>query len=96
MKTLKCFFCDAKSHKERDDGAELLWKQFVSDIYKVTARVLPPSKRCRDPRRLRVVGTYLQGGEWRIYFPHDKKDAKVFQKIVGATNLVMENNEASQ
>ena len=68
----------------------------MSDIYKVTACFLPPSKRCQDPRRLRVVGTYLQGGEWRRYFPQDKKDAKVFQKIVGATNLVMENNEASQ
>ena len=29
-------------------------------------------------------------------FSSDKKDAKVFKKIVGATNLVMENNEASQ
>ena len=29
-------------------------------------------------------------------FSSDKKDAKVFKKIVGATNLVMKINEASQ
>ena len=38
MKTQKCSFCDAESHKERDDGAYLLKKHLiVSDIYKVTA-----------------------------------------------------------
>ena len=29
-------------------------------------------------------------------FPQDRMDAKVFEKIVRATYLVMENNEASQ
>ena len=55
-----------------------------------------PSKRCQDPCRFRVVRTYLRGGVWRWEFSSDKKDAKIFKKIVGATNLVMEINEASQ
>ena len=59
-KTQKCSFCDAESHKERDDGAYLLKKHLiVSDIYKVISLIPPLSKRCQDPRRLRVVGTYL-------------------------------------
>ena len=92
MKTRKCFFRDAESHKERDDGAYLLKKHLiVSDIYKVTSLIPPLSKRCQGPRRLRVVGTYLRGEEGKGNFLQDKKDAKVFQKIVGATNLVKEN-----
>ena len=92
MKTQECSFRDAESHKERDDGAYLLKKHLiVSDIYKVTSLVPPLSKRCQDPRRLRVVGTYLRGEEGKGNFLQDKKDAKVFQKIVGATNLVKEN-----
>ena len=63
------FFCDAESHKERDDGAYLLKKHLsVSDIYKVTSLIPPLSKRCQDPRRLRVVGTYLRGEEGKENF----------------------------
>ena len=92
MRTRKCSFRDAESHKERDNGAYLLEKHLVCVRHlQCDNLVLPLSKRCQDPRRLRVVGTYLRGGEWRRNFPQDKKDAKVFQKIVGATNLVMEN-----
>ena len=92
MKTRKCSFCDAESHKERDDGAYLLKKHLICVRHlQSDSLVLPLSKRCQDPRRLRVVGTYLRGEKGRRNFLQDKKDAKVFQKIVGATNLVMEN-----
>ena len=51
-----------------------------------------------------MSGSSSVEGRWDIparrgveeMFSSDKKDAKVFQKIVGATNLVMENNEPSQ
>ena len=93
MKTQECSFRDAESHKERDDGAYLCKETFnlCRTIYKVTSLVPPLSKRCQDPRRLRVVGTYLRGEEGKENFLQDMKDAKVFQKIVGATNLVKES-----
>ena len=92
MKTQKCSFRDAKSHKERDDGAYLRKETFrLCQTFKATSLTPPLSKRCQDPRRLRVVGTYLRGEEGKGNFLQDKKDAKVFQKIVGATNLVKEN-----
>jgi len=92
MKTQKCSFHDAKSHKERDDGAYLCKETFsLCQTFKVTSLIPPLSKRCQGPRRLRVVGTYLRGEEGKENFLQDKKDAKVFQKIVGATNLVKEN-----
>ena len=70
MKTQECSFRDAESHKERDDGAYLCKETFnlCRTIYKVTSLVPPLSKRCQDPRRLRVVGTYLRGEEGKGNF----------------------------
>ena len=64
MKTQKCSFRDAESHKERDDGAYLCKETFsLCQTFKVTSLIPPLSKRCQGPRRLRVVGTYLRGEE---------------------------------
>ena len=70
MKTQECSFRDAESHKERDDGAYLCKETFnlCRTIYRVTSLIPPLSKRCQDPRRLRVVGTYLRGEEGKGNF----------------------------
>ena len=70
MKIQECSFRDAESHKERDDGAYLCKETFnlCWTIYKVTSLIPPLSKRCQGPRRLRVVGTYLQGEEGKGNF----------------------------
>ena len=57
----------SQSRRQRGVSAQETFK-FVSDICAVTASFLPPSERCQDPRRLRVVRTYLHGGEGRLIF----------------------------
>ena len=92
MKTRKCFFATPSLTRRETTGRNCS-KKHLSCVEQ------SHSDSSRSPPLQAMSGSSLVEGRWDIparrgveeIFSSDKKDAKVFRKIVGAINLVMEN-----